>query len=207
MDLYECLDVPRDADAAGIHRAYRRAAKRSHPDAGGSQKAFAMVKHARDVLTDPRRRERYDRTGEAEEVGPDPTPSLAMQMVNSALDEALGQIESEGRKAHQTHDLAARIIRRLVAHKAKATEAIRALEKAVTANEALLGRFSAKEGESRIDALVRGRIAIARGMIADHRRGEAALNEAIKIVEAEKFRADAAPIATLSGFSVWAGPF
>lgn len=193
MYLYECLGVPRDADAAAIHRAYRSAAKDAHPDAGGSEKAFAAVKHARDVLIDPNRRARYDQTGEAEDTAPDNAVSSAMQFVSAALDAAMGQIEAEGREAHQTHDLPTRMLRVLVAQKTKVSETVRNLERAAQVNERLLGRFTVIEGESRIDALIRGRIGAARNMIEGHKRGHAALDDAIAIVEAHKFRADQGP--------------
>ncbi|MDA8087224.1 MAG: DnaJ domain-containing protein [Nitrospiraceae bacterium] len=41
-DLYAALDIPRDADAAAVHAAYRRTAKTAHPDAGGSADAALM---------------------------------------------------------------------------------------------------------------------------------------------------------------------
>lgn len=35
MSHYDTLDVPKDADAAAIKRAYRRKAKEAHPDRSG----------------------------------------------------------------------------------------------------------------------------------------------------------------------------
>lgn len=63
-DLYEILDLPRDATADDIKRAYRRKARQSHPDAGGDEEAFKQVTHAYQVLADPERRARYDRFGD-----------------------------------------------------------------------------------------------------------------------------------------------
>jgi curved DNA-binding protein CbpA len=65
VDLYGVLGVPRDASAREIRHAYRRLARRHHPDlnpdAGGSQR-FASVAGAYEILQDPVRRARYDRT-------------------------------------------------------------------------------------------------------------------------------------------------
>jgi hypothetical protein len=58
--LYEVLDVPPDATAEQIRHAYRLAARRTHPDAGGSSPAFERVTIAYQVLGDPDRRRRYD---------------------------------------------------------------------------------------------------------------------------------------------------
>jgi|HubBroStandDraft_1064217.scaffolds.fasta_scaffold247587_1 curved DNA-binding protein CbpA len=64
MDLYDKLGVPKDADPAQLKRAYHRKAKSLHPDKGGDAKQFAEVSHAWMVLSNPERRERYDRDGE-----------------------------------------------------------------------------------------------------------------------------------------------
>lgn len=69
FDLYAELEVSRSASAAAIEAAYRRLAKLHHPDAvagagGGATGDDARIKRlntARDWLTDPDRRARYDR--------------------------------------------------------------------------------------------------------------------------------------------------
>jgi len=59
--LYEVLGVPPDATPRQIRQAYRLAARRTHPDAGGQAPAFARVGVAYRVLGDPESRRRYDR--------------------------------------------------------------------------------------------------------------------------------------------------
>ena len=62
-DPYIVLGVPRKASAEEIARAYRRAARASHPDGvGGSSERFQAVLAAYDELRDPRRRAVYDRS-------------------------------------------------------------------------------------------------------------------------------------------------
>jgi molecular chaperone DnaJ len=68
-DLYELLEISRDASEEEIKRAYRRQARLHHPDAGGDAETFKQVTHAFQVLSDPERRSRYDRFGD------DGTPS------------------------------------------------------------------------------------------------------------------------------------
>lgn len=63
-DLYRVLGVSPDASEEDIKRAYRRRARESHPDAGGDEEDFKEVQHAYQVLSDPRRRARYDRFGD-----------------------------------------------------------------------------------------------------------------------------------------------
>ncbi len=63
-DLYQILGIRRAAARDEIQKAYRRKAKNSHPDAGGSVEAFGELSTAYAVLADPDRRSRYDQTGE-----------------------------------------------------------------------------------------------------------------------------------------------
>lgn len=63
-DLYEILGVRRDADGDEIKKAYRRRARECHPDAGGDEDEFKQVTHAYQVLSEPGRRQRYDRFGD-----------------------------------------------------------------------------------------------------------------------------------------------
>lgn len=64
MNPYSTLGVQKNADADAIKRAHRKAAKRTHPDSGGTKEEFQAVNSAYMVLRDPLRRERYDRTGD-----------------------------------------------------------------------------------------------------------------------------------------------
>ena len=61
---YELLGVPPDATTAQIKSAYRKLAKKFHPDVNDSPDAadrFREITEACDTLTDPDRRRRYDR--------------------------------------------------------------------------------------------------------------------------------------------------
>lgn len=64
---YEILGVPRDSDAKQIRQAYRRLARRHHPDLNpGDKKAeqrFKRINEAYGVLSDPESRRKYDRYG------------------------------------------------------------------------------------------------------------------------------------------------
>lgn len=66
-DYYEVLGVGRDADAKEIKRAYRRLAKKYHPDANpGNKQAeqkFKEVTEAYNVLSDTEKKKLYDQYG------------------------------------------------------------------------------------------------------------------------------------------------
>jgi curved DNA-binding protein CbpA len=63
-DPYIVLGVARQASGDEIARAYRRAARASHPDSAGAGSAerFQAVSDAYDLLRDPGRRATYDRS-------------------------------------------------------------------------------------------------------------------------------------------------
>ncbi len=71
-DLYATLGVPKSADAAAIKRAYRKLAKELHPDRNKDNpraaERFKAVTAAYDILSDPKKREAYDR-GEIDSEG------------------------------------------------------------------------------------------------------------------------------------------
>ena len=65
-DYYEVLGVSRGANADEIQQAYRKLARRHHPDVNkdpAAEERFKEVNEAYQVLKDPQTRQRYDRFG------------------------------------------------------------------------------------------------------------------------------------------------
>lgn len=62
---YETLGLAPDATPEQVKRAYRRLARKHHPDAGGDGEAFRRVQEAYETLADPESRRAYDRTSAA----------------------------------------------------------------------------------------------------------------------------------------------
>src|SRR6478672_10972182 len=66
-DFYEVLGVSRDADRDEVQQAYRRLARKNHPDVNkdpGAEERFKEINEAYSALSDPELRKRYDRFGE-----------------------------------------------------------------------------------------------------------------------------------------------
>ena len=61
--LYETLEIPKDAKPKDIKKAYFRLSKLHHPDKGGDEHKFKEIAAAYEILSDPEKREQYDKYG------------------------------------------------------------------------------------------------------------------------------------------------
>ena len=81
-DLYEVLGLQKGASEADIKKAYKKLARKLHPDLNPGNKraeeAFKAVNEANEVLSDPEKRARYDEFGFAG-LEPGFDPDLARQ--------------------------------------------------------------------------------------------------------------------------------
>src|SRR5580765_3216163 len=73
---YETLGVAKNASADEIKKAYRKLARQYHPDKNpgdaAAEERFKEVQNAYDLLSEPQKREQYDRFGSTNGRGPGP---------------------------------------------------------------------------------------------------------------------------------------
>src|SRR3954470_14232789 len=68
IDYYKILGITKDASAEDIKKAYRKLARKYHPDLNPNDaeahKTFQQINEANEVLSDPEKRKKYDQYGE-----------------------------------------------------------------------------------------------------------------------------------------------
>src|SRR6201986_756689 len=66
-DYYEILGVKKSASADDIRKAFRKLARKHHPDVNpgdkGAEEKFKALSEANEVLSDPKKRKIYDQVG------------------------------------------------------------------------------------------------------------------------------------------------
>ncbi len=103
-DPYAVLGVGRDADAAAIHVAYRKAVRRTHPDVGGTAAEFEAVQDAYETLRVPARRAAHDARSAPPRQPPRPprpSPAPEVEFDRRPMEDLLAEsrrLENEARR-------------------------------------------------------------------------------------------------------------
>lgn len=88
---YKTLNVAKDATAAEIKKAYKKAAKEKHPDTGGSKEEFTILSSAYALLCNPDKRAYFDEHGE--EQPQDNIFNMAVGIINHMIDEMFKSLD------------------------------------------------------------------------------------------------------------------
>lgn len=101
-DYYETLGVERGASDEAIKRAYRKLARQYHPDFNKgdprAEEQFKEINEAYEVLSDPRKRERYDHFGHEENFGAGGGGFTGFGGFESIFEDFLGGLGGFGRQ-------------------------------------------------------------------------------------------------------------
>jgi molecular chaperone DnaJ len=109
-DYYEILGVPRGATADEIKKAYRKLARKYHPDANpgnsDAEKKFKEINEAHDVLSDTQKRSQYDQFGFVGDIPPgggfggkDPFGGMGGDIFGDIFDSFFGGGRGRGRSS------------------------------------------------------------------------------------------------------------
>jgi curved DNA-binding protein CbpA len=105
---YSTLGIDKNATAEDVKDAYRKKARQAHPDAGGTSDEFGKVRTAYLVLSNPKRRAKFDADGDMGDDSPkESTHNLAIGYIMTTIIAVMRQWISGGGADPETFDLIA----------------------------------------------------------------------------------------------------
>ena len=150
MDHYEALNVSPNASKAEIKQAYRRKAKKLHPDKGGDTGAFQVVQRAYTVLINDQLREHYDKTGD----DGDQALSDAERILTGELARAIDRILTQGKDFNIVALVKTNLTQAIANLKKHRQDFRKGLAKA----EKLRGRVSVNDGTNLYEIIINDRL-------------------------------------------------
>lgn len=187
IDPYATLGVDRKASDVDIRSAFRRSAKRAHPDQGGSAEEFAQVKTAQIVLLDPARRKKFDATGEIDDAQATNPDSAALGLISAALQNVIMQ-EPDPSSVDLVDAITAHFDREIGTLQTKNKPLKRAADRAKT----LRAKFKRKSkgGINQIGNVLAHHLVQIEQAVAAHDEQIAAFKGAIELIADYDFEAD-----------------
>ncbi len=107
-DYYDTLGVDKNADDAELKRAFRELARKYHPDVNSSAEAEERFKDANEayaILSDPRKRSRYDRYGHSAVSGVSTEEPSGFGAVIDAVEDIVGDFVRKRRNKKAGRDI------------------------------------------------------------------------------------------------------
>lgn len=186
MSLYETLNIPPDSDADTIKKAYRVKAQQTHPDKeDGNAEEFKKVSHAYEVLSDPKKRERYDSTGAESNV-----PTLrdkAMQCIAELLIECVEKVDVKH------NDLVSLMVKQVKHHKAQMRDEQQAVEAAIKKREEAMKRLTRKNGDNKMLPILQMNISSLKMRLISIDEGIQVADEILLVLGEYQYKADERP--------------
>lgn len=131
-DLYNDLDVSKDATDDEIKDAYRKKARSHHPDLGGDEEKFKKSLFAYNVLKDSTKREKYDRTGNTET---EDTNSAAKQILANLIASIIADPRFDPKKSDLFEAVSGEVSTRKKAFKKNSKSLVKLIAKFEEANK------------------------------------------------------------------------
>ena len=149
FDPYKTLGVERTASTEEIKTAHRKTVKRAHPDVGGSTDSFHEAQRAYLVLSDQILRQRFDETGDVDEIKADNLTQMAMSLISNMLMQIL-----DGEADPFQHDLIEPM--RVSIKKGIGQQEAKVRKMQVAQNRAIKmrGRFKRQKGKNDMESLL-----------------------------------------------------
>src|ERR1700748_3439830 len=95
IDYYKILELDKNATEADIKKAYRKLARKYHPDLNPNdataKKKFQQINEANEVLSDAEKRKKYDKYGKDGQHGEDYEKYAQQQRAQGGRDRGFGQ--------------------------------------------------------------------------------------------------------------------
>ena len=187
FDPYSVLGVPRDANEPTIRRAFRKQARKAHPDGGGSVDQFNLLKSAYDILSDPDRRRRYDESGDTGEAAQDPRQAKIIEVLSIGLDLALFKLASKPQEGRNINILQLTVLE--IEEKRKEWTNQRSnYQQALAVSQQLQDRFDVPEGPNLLERVVAARISTCEKHIEALDERIQLIDEAIDSLRKTKFK-------------------
>lgn len=172
-DPYTILGVPRTANAAEVKRAYRKRAKKAHPDrVGGSKEAMQEINKAYALLEDPKKRAAYD-AGEDPDRPAQSIPEQAKGLLVSAMESVYAQVK-------ESDNMADALRRTLAAAILGQTQELAKAERAAKKAERVLAKL--RNGEL-FREMLEQKANEAKRLVTQIEHGLKVLDEAVRLAE------------------------
>lgn len=186
------LEVPRDADPAAIKSAYRRRAKKVHPDKGGSADQMSRASRALAILGDPVRREKFDRDGTVDDAV-DNERAKALDVINTHINAVVNRYVAKFDPGldPRRHDVIAVITQAIRGEIGQTEAALANGEKFLELTKDLKSRFSTTDAATPIERSFDVRIQQTISELDEGRRHVTIRRRALQILKTYKFRWDA----------------